>query len=140
MPVGPLNETHEPPRFYSVERPYVETYLIPSTWQEGGAGLFGSAGGFNYRVYVVGGLDATGFTAASGLRKGRQKVSEGKAEDLAFGGRLEYTGLPGFRLGTSAYQGDSAQNTKGIGRVPVTLLEADAAWAAPAAGTSGAST
>ena len=42
MPVGPLNETHEPPRFFSVERPNVQKNVIPTTWQEPGAGVFGS--------------------------------------------------------------------------------------------------
>ena len=41
MPVGPLNETHEPPLYYSVERPYVERYIIPTTWQENGLGVAG---------------------------------------------------------------------------------------------------
>ena len=36
VPVGILNETHEPPTFYGVERNPVEKNIIPTTWGEGG--------------------------------------------------------------------------------------------------------
>ena len=38
IPAGILNEVHEPPTFYGVERNNVEKNIIPSTWWEGGAG------------------------------------------------------------------------------------------------------
>lgn len=124
MPVGYLNEYHEPVNFYSVERPAVQENVIPTTWQEGGAGIFGTLfDNFNYRLYLVGGLDASKFTASSGIRKGRQGVAEGKADDLAVVGRLEYKN-PHLELGFSGYQGDSSQ--KGVSAdVGVTLLEGD---------------
>lgn len=90
MPVGALNETHEPTLFYSVERPYVQAYIIPTTWMEGGAGIFGGfLDGFKYRAYLVNGLDASGFSASSGLRGGRSKVNNAPSEDFAGVGRLE---------------------------------------------------
>lgn len=126
MPVGYLNEYHEPPLFYSVERPYVQKYLIPTTWKEGGAGVFGEpAPGFRYRAYIVGGLDASKFRAKDGIRKARQQISEAKAEDLAFVGRLEYVGLPGLQIGTSFYRGGAAQGVSALGDATVTLAEAD---------------
>src|SRR5690349_18432262 len=33
-PVGLINERHEPPAFNGVERPFVETVIIPTTWRE----------------------------------------------------------------------------------------------------------
>lgn len=126
MPVGYMNEYHEPPLFYSVERPYVQKYLIPTTWKEGGIGIFGEpAPGFRYRAYIVGGLDASKFRAKDGIRKGRQQISEAKAEDLAFVGRLEYVGMPGLQLGTSFYRGGAAQGNSNLGNATVTLAEAD---------------
>ncbi len=126
MPVGYLNEFHEPPLFYSVERPYVQKYIIPTTWQEGGVGIFGEVGtGLRYRAYVVGGLDAAGFKASSGIRSGRQKVSEGKAEDLAFVGRLEYVGMPGLQIGASFYTGEADQGDNALSGASVTLTEVD---------------
>ena len=50
IPVGILNETHEPPTFYGVERNRVEKNIIPSTWWEGGAGFsHTTAGRFSIR-------------------------------------------------------------------------------------------
>ena len=126
MPVGYLNEFHEPPRFYSVERPYVQKYIIPTTWQEGGLGAVGSpVPEINYRVYVVGGLEAAGFTGDSGVRKGRGKVASAKADDLAVVGRLEYGGIPGFDLGVSGYFGDAAQGDPLLGDAWVSIVEGD---------------
>ncbi len=128
MPVGPLNEFHEPPLFYSVERPYVQRTIIPTTWQEGGVGFFGSVpAGLKYRVYLVSGLNAEGFTASNGIRGGRGHVAEQPSDELAIVGRLEYVGLPGVDLGLSVYQG-GANTTKNsaLGDAGVGILEADA--------------
>jgi len=126
MPVGYLNELHEPPRFYSVERPYVQKYIIPTTWQEGGFGLFGSpVDDLNYRLYLVGGLDASGFKASSGIRSGRGKVAEAKGDNLAVVGRVEYSGINGLQLGASGYSGGAAQGNAALGKAGVTLLEGD---------------
>ena len=126
MPVGYLNEYHEPPLFYSVERPYVQKNVIPTTWQEGGAGIFGSLKhDINYRLYVVNGLDGSKFKASSGIRSGRHKGGDAPADDLAVVGRLEYDGLKGARLGFSGYRGNAGQGTDGLGDTSVTLIEAD---------------
>jgi hypothetical protein len=128
MPVGPLNEYHEPPLFYSVERPYVQRTIIPTTWQEGGVGIFGSVpAGLKYRVYLVSGLNAEGFTASNGIRNGRTHVAEAPSDEFAIVGRLEYVGLPGVDLGLSVYQG-GANTTKNpaLGDAGVGILEADA--------------
>src|SRR4029079_6715284 len=42
--VGIINERHEPPTFYGVERPFVDTFIVPTTWFEAGAGIHGEAG------------------------------------------------------------------------------------------------
>ena len=41
IPVGILNQTHEPDTFYGVERNNVERNIIPTTWWEGGLALNG---------------------------------------------------------------------------------------------------
>ena len=108
LPMGWLNELHEPTLFPSAERPYVEQVLIPSTWRENGAGIFGDVGPFSYRSYVVNGLKGAGFTS-NGLRGGRQKGAQAQAEDFAWTGRLDYTATPGLIVGVSAYVGNSGQ-------------------------------
>lgn len=131
MPVGPLNEFHEPPLFYSVERPLVQKVIIPTTWQEGGAGIFGSPmEGLRYRVFVVSGLAGTGFRGSDGIRKGRGKGAGGEekpktGEELAVVGRLEYNLLAGVDLGTSLYFGEVDQNNKIAGDPSVAIYEFD---------------
>ena len=132
LPVGLVNELHEPTVFRGVRRPEVERRILPSTWRENGVGLFGDVGGFSYRTFVVAGLDASGFSA-SGIRDGRQEGSESTAEDLAWVGRLDWTATPGLVAGGSLYFGDSGQgivdpltgSTLGVG---TRLLELHADW------------
>src|SRR6185436_18064101 len=64
MPVGIINERHEPPVYYGVERPFVDTVIIPTTWFETGAGIHGEVGrGWRYRAFVTAPLNAAEFTA-----------------------------------------------------------------------------
>lgn len=130
MPVGPLNEFHEPTLYYSVERPYVQRSLIPTTWQEVGLGVVGRAldGKLAYRAYVVNGLDASKFNTADGIRKGRgDGGAEAPAEDIAGVIRLEYPALPELTLGASVYGGGVDQRTAGLKDRPyLAIYEADA--------------
>lgn len=108
IPVGILNETHEPTTFYGVERNPIEKNIIPTTWWEGGAALTGRIGssGLSYDLTVTSGLDA-----GTNIRGGRQKVAKATANDLAYTGRLKYTGVPGLELaGTANYQSDMTQS------------------------------
>jgi len=110
VPMGLLNEMHEPPFYYGTQRPEPERAIIPSTWRENGVGIFGSFGeSLSYRAYVLNGLDASGFSS-SGLRGGRQKGSEAKATDLAVVGRLDFQASPSLLVGGSYYVGDSGQD------------------------------
>ena len=109
IPMGFLNELHEPTVFLGARRPDIEQVIMPTTWREGGFGLFGDLGPLTYRTYIVDGLRGAGFTAA-GVRGGRQKGHQAKAEDFAWVGRLDFTGAPGLLVGASAYVGDSGQD------------------------------
>lgn len=109
VPMGLVNEFHEPNVFLGARRTETESRLIPSTWRENGFGALGSVGMFNYRAYVINGLNASGFSS-DGLRGGRQKGSKSKASDLAFVGRLDVAPTPGVFFGGSFYRGGSGQN------------------------------
>lgn len=111
VPLGFVNELHEPPVFDGVRRPDVERLIIPTTWHEVGLGAFGENGPLQWRAYVVPGLDSAGFEG-EGLREGRQQGSESLAQDLAFTGRLDYAGLPGLLLGASVFTGNSGQGAE----------------------------
>jgi hypothetical protein len=109
MPVGIINERHEPPVYNGVERPFVDTVIIPSTWFDVGAGIHGEiAAGVRYRAYVVAPLNALEFSAEEGIRGGRQKGSEANVRNVAYTGRLEYLGVRGLTLGASFWAGESS--------------------------------
>jgi hypothetical protein len=117
IPMGFINEVHEPPFYFGAERPEVERRIIPTTWRENGVGIFGTfgmggAGDLEYRMYGVNGFDATGFDS-SGLRGGRQNGSEALSDQFAFVGRVDWdmSGFaPGLLVGGSVYAGKSGQN------------------------------
>ena len=110
MPVGNINEYHEPNRFYSVERPNFHKYLIPTSWAQGGAGIFGAVGDTNYRIYATNAVVSTDgtryFDDKYFIRKGRAQLNSLTAADIAITGRLERK-APGGQMGFSFYTGDS---------------------------------
>ncbi len=124
IPVGILNETHEPPTFYGVERNQVETNIIPTTWWEAGVGISGELGeGFSYDLMYHSGLEVptTGGNAFR-IRSGRQKVANADARDGATTGRLSWTGLAGVEVAaTVQYQEDLTQGS--AQETPAVLIE-----------------
>ena len=130
MPVGILNETHEPTTFYGVERNDVENIIIPSTWWEAGGALNGYyENGISWDLALTSGLAIpTEGDNAFRVRSGRQKVSEAIANDWAYTGRLKYTGVAGLELaGTLNYQSDASQES-GDGLDSGLLFETHAIW------------
>ncbi len=130
IPVGILNETHEPNTFYGVERNPVEKDIIPTTWWAGGAGLSGRlGGGFSYDLAVHEGMSVpvTGSSAFK-VRNGRQKTAKAEGGDTAATARLKWTGIPGLEVaGTIQHQADIAQgNSADAGSA--NLVELHTAW------------
>lgn len=130
IPVGLLNETHEPPTWYGVERNGVEKDIIPTTWWEAGLGVAGQMGnGLSYDLSAHSGLEVPlEGSKAYLIRSGRQKVAEAVAEEFAYTGRLRWTGMPGVEVAvTGQYQADVTQgaSTEDIPAedVSATLLE-----------------
>ena len=114
-PMGIVNERHEPPSFNGVERPFVETLIIPTTWREMGVGLTGDLGrGFRYRTYMMSALDPLGFNAETGIAEGRRSGFEAEFRNPAFAGRLEYAGVRRLTLGVSAYTGIASNPEIGV--------------------------
>jgi hypothetical protein len=126
MPVGIINERHEPPIYYGVERPFVDTVIIPTTWFEVGAGVHGEVGrGWRYRAFLASPLNAREFSAEEGLRGGRQKGADTNIGRPATTGRLEYVGIRGLTVGASVWTGRSGFEFRPRFDVPVTLGEVD---------------
>jgi hypothetical protein len=126
LPVGILNETHEPTTFYGVERNPLEKDIIPATWWEAGAGLSGRLGdaGFSYDVAITSGLEVD--AGSVNIRGGRQKAGKATAENLAFTGRLKYTGIPGLELATTVHVEDDITQQGGDGVDGALLTEVHA--------------
>lgn len=128
LPVGLLNETHEPPTFYGVERNPIEKNIIPTTWWEGGVMLSGKpAPAWSYDVAITSGLSVpTSGSKAYKIRDGRQKVASAPAEALAVTARLQWQPQAGTQIGVTAQQQDDI--TQGTAtKASATLLEAHAA-------------
>jgi hypothetical protein len=108
LPLGLVNEFHEPNVFLGAKRPETEQRIIPSTWRENGGGVLGTFGMINFRAYVTNGFNGAGFTSA-GLRGGRQRGIQTRAAHVAFSGRLDVTPVPGVFGGVGVYKGGSGQ-------------------------------
>ncbi len=133
-PIGILNETHEPPTFNGVERPAFDHDVIPSTWRDIGVGLVGTlpgSTGLSYRVYLLNGLVANGFSAEEGIRGGRQEGKEATFANPSLTGRLEWA-RPGLRIGGSFWYGGTAADDPALGSGTfdnaVALVSADARY------------
>ncbi len=124
MPVGILNETHEPNTFYGVERNNVEARIIPTTWWEAGLkGTYRFDNGLALDAGITSGLD---MTTDGVIRDSRQKVAKAVNNEAAFVSRVKYTGVAGLELGASAfYQSDMAQSVGGNVSGLLTELHAD---------------
>ena len=113
MPMGGLNQTHEPPLFLSVERPYTQKNIIPTTWQAPGFGVFGQINdSFSYQAYLITGMEAQGSDGSKGIRGWRSKGINSKANDLAAIGRIVWESL-GKEIGMSLYRGGVDQLEEG---------------------------
>lgn len=115
VPVGIINETHEPPTFYGVERPEVESRIIPTTWRELSLGLQGRLldSALEYNVGVATAPDASLYKDASkAFRDMRTSGSKATANDLGFYGALNYR-QPGWSVGSGLFTGNTAQDGNG---------------------------
>ena len=110
MPMGNLNEFHEPNNFFTVERPDFHVNLIPSTWQQAGFGIHGAQGDYSYRLYLTNAVqsmnDTLDFNDDTFIRKGRSQINKVEVGNIAISARLEKK-APGGQAGFSFYTGGS---------------------------------
>ena len=105
LPVGLINEFHQPDEYLGTRSGFGDLFTIPSIWHALGFGIAGHKWVFDYRAYVVSGLNAAGFTEF-GLRGGRE-VSWDTISHPAAVFRIDYNPFPGGVLGGSYYIGNS---------------------------------
>lgn len=113
IPMGLVNEFHEPTTFNGVTRPHLDKYIVPTTWREIGAGITGrvQSASLKYQLYITNGFNgydgSANFSGKSGLRGGRQKGAKSFMSSPTFSTKLDYYGLPHLKIGAAAYIGNS---------------------------------
>ena len=114
--LGFINENHLPSTFNGVDRPFVEQFVIPSTWREIGVGYFGTIQkipGLNYSIALTNGLNSAGFRNGSGIRDGRQLGSKTQGTSLGLSASVLYY-INNFRLQASGYIGGTTALEKRV--------------------------
>ncbi|SEQ97366.1 Phosphate-selective porin [Solimonas aquatica] len=139
MPAGYINQSHEPNRYYGVRRNFIETLIIPSTWREGGAALYGStASGLSWEGGVTTGVNFADWNFIevpeledqAVLAATHQELMNADASHLQEYLALNYNGIPGYNLGASVYTGNATAptSTSDLSPLRVTLWEAHTRW------------
>jgi len=135
VPAGLLNENHEPTAYFGVERNYVETAIIPSTWREGGVQLVANLdsgwtlqGGLSTSFNVNNWDASSDESVESTLGAIHQELSQAKSHDMAVFGAANWRGVPGLLLGGSIFSGNVSQATTTTGRMRATLWDVHARY------------
>lgn len=144
VPMGIVNEYHEPTTFNGTERPAVDNVIVPTTWREIGVGINGRLPNLNlgYQAYVFNGFKSSNadgeggvsgvLKGSNGLRSGRQKGAKSTIGSPTFAAKVDFYGLPGLRLGMSGYFGKTQTDdeTKAIdgSTIGIAMLGVDARY------------
>ncbi|OGW76478.1 MAG: hypothetical protein A3J72_10130, partial [Nitrospirae bacterium RIFCSPHIGHO2_02_FULL_40_19] len=124
VPIGFINEYHEPTVYHGALRPEVETNIIPTTWRDIGVMAHGELGPVKYDAALLNGLRADKFSQSTWIRGGRQQGSKVNADAWALVARVNYELIEGLRLGGTYYFG-AADEKKGGEQDSSTHKEAD---------------
>lgn len=118
VPAGLLNQNHEPTAYYGVERNFVETAIIPTTWREAGVGVGKTLdNGLTLEGGLTTGFDLGRWDASSGegrespLGSIHQEGQLAKARNLAGYGAANWRGVPGLLIGGSVFTGTAGHAT-----------------------------
>ena len=137
VPMGIVNEYHEPPTFYGVERPGLDHDVVPTTWREIGVGVAGKFDNISlrYQAYVFNGFisykEGEGtLRGKDGLRKGRQKAAESIINSPNLSLKLDYYGILGLKLGLAGYFGKTQTDDTSVdgSTVGVSMIGFDARY------------
>lgn len=113
IPMGIINEYHEPPTFNGVERPNTDKYIVPTTWREIGVGIQGRLNSLslNYQLFLVNGFNgydgSAQLSGSSGLRGGRQKGAESYISSPNLSAKIKFYGISGLNIGLAGYFGNT---------------------------------
>ncbi|MDA8971650.1 hypothetical protein N9F69_05025, partial [Flavobacteriaceae bacterium] len=145
VPMGIVNEYHEPTTFNGTERPSIDNVIVPTTWREIGVGVTGRFPeiSLGYQAYVFNGFKSTTpdgeggvngvLKGSNGLRSGRQKAIRSTIDSPTLSFKADYYGLPGLRIGLSGYFGstqaaDEIETLEGA-NIGISMVGLDARYA-----------
>ncbi len=141
IPMGLINLNHEPTAFYGVERNFVETAIIPSTWREIGLSAFGvTDAGLRWDTGITTGFNLSKWNAGEGMGSPlaaiHQEGQQAKSHDLSWYGALSWRGTPGLEVGGGVFTGKAGQNNKDaapsrlslLNNARITLADVHARW------------
>ena len=131
MPVGKFNLLHDSPLNDLVDRPMVSRIIIPSTWFEAGAGIYGtlypsSLSKIDYEVYAVNGMSQTaGAITDLGVRSARGSVSRDRDDSKAVVGRVAFSPMLGIEIAGSGFHGQYKPSAGAIGSGIIDIFAVD---------------
>jgi len=131
MPVGKFNLLHDSPLNDLVDRPMVSRIIIPSTWFEAGAGIYGSLyptsqSKLDYEVYAVNGMSQTaGAITDLGVRGARGSVSRDRDDNKAVVGRVAFSPILGIEVAGSGFHGQYKQSAGAVGTGRISIFALD---------------
>lgn len=145
IPMGIINEFHEPTTFNGTERPGVDNVIVPTTWREIGVGVNGRFNSISlgYQAYIFNGFksaesDGEGginglLKGSNGLRSGRQKAIQSTVSSPTLSAKVDYYGIRGLRIGLATYLGktqaeDDVKKLDGA-RIGISMVGLDARYA-----------
>lgn len=156
LPISRLNLAHEPPTYLTVQRPGIDTAILPSTWREVGARVsYRISDAWSLDLAAINGLDAHGLREEDGFRGGRQNGVGAEAEaaegagtavtrpaiasedeeaggiqlrDLATVARATWTPMLGASLAVAGYTSKAGQGDPRLSGVRGSLLSVDGDW------------
>jgi hypothetical protein len=135
LPVGLLNENHEPTAYHGVERNFVETAIIPTTWREGGVqavAVFGP--GLTVQAGITTSFDLSKWDATSpeGLESPlgavHQELALARAKDFAGHLAVNWRGVPGLQVGAAGFAGGAGQGATDGAHPVVALWDVHTRW------------
>ncbi|MGB4067249.1 MAG: hypothetical protein WBK08_04370 [Nitrospira sp.] len=131
MPVGKFNLLHDSPLNDLVDRPMVSRLIVPSTWFEAGAGIYGTfypsaLSKIDYELYAVNGMTQTaGAITDLGIRSARGSVSRDRDDSKAIVGRLAFSPMLGIEIAGSGYHGQYKPSAATVGSGNIDIFAVD---------------
>ncbi len=112
VPVGGLNNAHEPLNYFTVYRPEGEYTILPSTWHDTGISFWGRTDHWRYELLVTAGVDGFMFDRDHFIHYGAKSPYEYRvANRLGYAARVDNYSVKGLRIGISAFYGHAMHNS-----------------------------